>query len=737
MLSDQLENENLLRGANTTPLNTPVDALYDPVPSDFLDYFMPRDSGDEYLLDSDDEVMTEFEMFGSAAEFRQDPMEDFGHFMPDLQDGPIIDAMYYSTVEVNDKPLSDSGTHAAIELESDCMPDEDEEPMSDLEDTPPITPLDKGALAPTANTGTISPNSEAVERSQKSVREKSTRKGEGKQEPREETMEIKLLRTESAKEKLMHVIRDLEKVIADKEHDCKKAEAELDELAFKLRDAQHRTLRREAYVEQMHARNQEMIHEKKRFEVKKKKLEREMQYEIDRQKERNLQIQIKLGETIEGVREMFDAHTEDHENRVEAAKFYQENVEDQNERLLWFLQFMEDTEEYAWRHQIPGKEVFYEAEVNLLRNRTIDWTGTPPATDYHPSSNQLTMQYPRESDEVSDDYATSNDGITLDIPKSSVSGAYQVMDASWSSDEISDDYASSSVSNFHLAGKGTAKLETALIRLSEEDFEVDADGEYSVPEAEVDTDEYIDMQSSTASPAERESPLASPLSICSEGDFDKVDISKPLPYLAWLPPLSPPSKRICLSRLRLLARDSPAQEHPQGQVLFQERLTPKQPCANVRVRQPYRFLFGIPGGGHASPDPPVAMSRAAGEDSGWFLSIGNYLRARFSGSSSEESDGAYVEGNFIIYYARLWKAFAELATPLEYVMVAIRISMMCMMMWLAYNLRAYDEWKLANDEPTTLETILEPMHGKMMKIGLVDTARFGIHEWLEERTWIG
>lgn len=738
MVPDQREDESPLRRSNTTPLNTPVDGIYDPVPSDFLDYFMSRDSGDEASLDSDDGVMPRSEIFASAVKF-QEPMEDFGDFMLDLEDESIMDAMYYSMVGVDDESLSDSRNHSAIELEGECMQDKDEEPVLDLEPTAPVVPLDEDALEPTASTGTISPKSEAVEKSQRqlSAQEKAKRKGKGEQEASEETMEIKLLRAESTKEKLMYVIRDLEKVIADKEHDCKQAEAELDELASKFRDAQHRTHLREAYVEQMHAHNQEMIHEKKLSEVEKIKLEREMQCEIDRQKERNSHIQTRLEKAIEGVRDMFDAHTNDHENRVEAAEFYQETVEDQNERLLWFLQFMEDTEDYVWRHQIPGKEVVYEAEVNLLRNRTVDWSGTPPATDYHPNSNQLAMRYPRESDEISDDYATSNDDIAFDTPKSDVSGAYKMMDASWSSDEISNDYTSGSVSNFHLTFKGNHKLETRSIRLSEEDFEVGADGEYIVPEAEVDADEDTDLQILKASPAEKESPLTSPLSIRPDGDYDIMDINKPFPYLARLPPLSPPSKRICLGRLRELAWDSPARDHSQGQVLFQERLTAGQPCVKMGVRQPSRPLFGIPGGGHVSPDSPTAMPRAAREDLGWSLSIGNYFRARISGSSSEETDGAYVEGNMIIYSARLWKAFTELATLQECVMAAIRMIMMCMMMWLAYHLRAYDEWKLANDEPTTLETILETMNGRMIKIGLVDTARFGIHEWLEERTWIG
>ncbi|KAJ5134719.1 hypothetical protein N7448_000262 [Penicillium atrosanguineum] len=368
----------------------------------------------------------------------EEPMVDFGYSMLDLED-----ESYYSSMEVNIESLSVSGDHSVIEFEGESMPNGDDEPVLDLEDTPPPTLLDESALAPTADPGTVSPNSETAEKSQESNQEKAKKEEKEKQEPREGTIEIKLLRAESRKEKLMHVIHDLEKVIADKEHECKKAEAELEETASKFRVTQHRALLREAYVEQMHARNNEMIHEKKLSDVEKKKLERKMQYEIDRQKEQNLHIQNKLEKAIEGVREMFDEHKKDHENRVEAAKVYQENVEDHNERLFWFLHFMDATEEYVWSHRIPDKDVFYEAEVNLLRSRTIDWTGSPPTIDYPPNSNQLAIQYPRDRDEISDDCATGDDGIAIDTPRSSVSGAYEVMGAFWGSDEISDDYASS------------------------------------------------------------------------------------------------------------------------------------------------------------------------------------------------------------------------------------------------------------------------------------------------------
>ncbi|KAJ5304001.1 haloacid dehalogenase [Penicillium atrosanguineum] len=343
-------------------------------------------------------------------------------------------------------------------------------------------------------------------------------------------------------------------------------------------------------------------------------------------------------------------------------------------------------------------------------------------------------------------------------------------------------------------------MENPLILLSEKDFGVGTDGEYMVPEAEPDADEDINMQTSNVSPAEGEwpagetkrqlllawraaislpgpespkveltnaskkprvsrrrwknkhfdsplsSPLTSPISLCFDEYFDKVGSSKPVPYLATLPSLPPPSKRICLSRLRLLAWDPPTKDHPQGQVFFRERLTQKQPRVNVGLRQPYRSPFEDPGIINASPGPQVAISRAARGKSGWSLSFGNYLRAMVSGSSFEDADGAYVEGNIIIYYARLWKALAVwlagvhqavLANPIEYVMVAVRMVLMCVMMWLANNLRAYDEWKLANNEPRTLDTILETMNWIITKIGLVDTARFGVQEWLKERTWTG
>ncbi|KAJ5665003.1 uncharacterized protein N7477_007451 [Penicillium maclennaniae] len=827
MSSDQLEDETLLRDANTTPLNTSVDNSFGPIPSDILDCFMPRNSDHESSLETDEEFMTEAELFVFATGFEEGPMADSRYSILDLEDEPIVDAIYYSMVDDDDQSLSNSRSRTAQDFERESLPDGNVELVSDHENTLRVTSSSEGALALIADTGTFSSISETSRKSKISDQKRAKENRAVTQEPRQETMEIKLLRAESKKEKLMHVIRDLEKVIADKEDECKKAAAELRELTCKFRDAQNRTLLREAYVEQMHAQNQELIHEKKLSEVEKKRFERKMQNEIDRQKKRSSQIQIQLGQAIKGVQEMFDAHTTDHANRVEVAEWYEKKVEDQNEQLLELLHFMEDTRKYVWSLQMPGKDVFYEAEVNLLRSKTLDWTGPPPATEYQPNGDLWAMQYRRENDEISDDFATSHEGIAVSSPKSSVGGAYMVMAAPWSSDEISDGYASSSdqlalihptdnagpsgwsgfdpgkdltrvdtltrsVSNFHLAYEENVILETSLLRLSEEDFEINADEECMVPETQPGADKDIDTQicSSHASHAEKtrpvdltrrqllpawrdavifpdpaatqeltiasknlrgrrlkrnknyfnsplNAPLTSPIFICADEDFNAMDADTPLPYFTRLPSYSPPSKRICLSRLRSLAWDSPIRDHFPGQVLFQERLKQGQAGVNVSLRQPVRSPFAIAGSAYARPDSQTATPRTAREDSGWSLSIGHYLQAMISRSSSENTDGAYVESSIILYHAHFWNAFAAPANLRENVLVAIRMILMCMMMWLAYNLRAYDEWKLANGEPTTLEMILETMHWRTMQIGLVDTARFGIHEWLEERTWLG
>ncbi|KAJ6107309.1 hypothetical protein N7523_008632 [Penicillium sp. IBT 18751x] len=809
MSSEQLEDETLLRDANTTPLNTSVDDSFDPVPSNFLDYFIPRNSDHESSVERDEDFMTEAQMFVFGTDFEEGPIADSKYSILDLEDEPVVDETYYSIVNEKDHLLSNSRSRTAKEFEGESFPDGNDELVSDHQNTPRVTFSGEGALALIADTGTFSLISETSKKSEISDQTRAKENRALTQEPRQETLEIKLLRSESKKEKLMQVIRDLEKVIADKEEECKKAAAELRELTCKFRDAQNRTLLREAYVEQMHAQNQELIHEKKRSVVEKTRLERKMQSEIDRQKERSSHLQIQLGQAIKGVQEMFDAHTIDHANRVEVADLYEESVEDQNEQLLTLFHFMEDTSRYVWSLQMPGKDVFYEAEVSLLRSGTVDWTGPPPATDYQPHSDLWATRYRGENDGISDEFAISHEGMAISSPKSSVGDAYMVMADSWRSDEISDGYASSSdqltllhpadnvgpgvwngfdpekdlarvdtltrsVSNFYLAYEGNVKLETSLLRLSEEDFEIIADEGYMVPETQPGADKDIDTQicSSHASHAEKtwpadltrrqlvsawrdavispdlaattqeltiasrnfrgrrlkrnkkyfnsllNAPLTSLISVCADEDFNTVDADTPLPYFTRLPPYLPPSKRICLSRLRSLA--SPTRDHFPGQVLFQERL--KQGQAGVA---------------YARPDPQAATPRAAREDSGWSLSIGTYLHAMISRSSFEDTDGAYVESSMILYHARVWNAFTAPAKPWEYVLVAIRMILMCMMMWLAYNLRAYDEWKLANGEPTTLEMILETMHWRTMQIELVDTARFGIHEWLEERTWLG
>jgi uncharacterized coiled-coil protein SlyX len=821
MLCDQFKDEDPLLHANTTPVNTPVDVISDPIPSNFLEYFMPGDSDNEEI---DDEMMVASKLISPTMELQVEFMVDSRHHsMLDLEDKRMMDTMYYSMVNIEKCSPSESGFTSAMECEHRKMVNGNDETLSHLEGKLSVQPLDGGTQTPTTDTQMTEPRSKATEKQLElgMGKKKMEESQEEKQGPIDEMNRTKLLRAETKATKLMHVIRDLEKVIADKEQECQKAEAELEEVTTKFRDAQHRSLLREAYVEQMHSYNDEMIHDKEMLEAEKKKLEKELKCEIDRQEEKSLQIQIKLGEAIEGVRRMFDDHTEDHEQQVKAANSYEENFADQNDRLFYYQTYIEELEGVARSYQIPDKDAFYEAEVDLLRGRAIDWTGTLRAIDCSPETDRLTVQYTKD-----------NDKMAIENPTSSTSDTQEVMDASWRSDEISDAYVSSdqlatliltssigsyiltdssldseltradtltsSVRNFHLTNKEHVNMANSLICLSQEDFEVGAD-DYLLSDKCSEADGDIDMQALDTDnddvtmedivgerPADKTTrqllhgwrdtirllehegprlvtasqnprirplnwrrkyfdlsltvPVTSPISVLSDRWFEQLDFHQSSPYLARGPPPPPPSKRICLSRLRFSAWN-----HPQGQVIFEERLTQRQPHVDVGLGQFDPSPLGLFSVVQAGPDDQATIYRVR-EKSGWALPIANCLRAMKPKCISKDA-GACIEGKLIMYYASFWKALSDwavglhkdiLAHPKGYVVALVGMGMMGVMMWLAYGLHAYEEWKVANDEPTALETLLERVPKSITEIWLVEKAWFGLTEWLDyERAWIG
>lgn len=826
MVCDQIEDEDLLLHVNTTPVNTPVDVIFDSIPPNFLEYFLPADSDNVSSLEIDEEMMVASKISSPTVELQEESMVDSRHHsMLDLEDGRMMDTMYYSMENVEEDLPSESGYPSTITCEHENMLNGDDEPMSLLEGKSSVKPLYEDTQTPTTDTQMTESRHKATEKHLEL--EKGKRKMEEnqkeRQRPTDETNRTKLLRAESKATKLMHVIRDLEKVIADKEQECQKAEAELEVVTTKFSDAQHRSLLREAYVEQMHSYNDEMIHDKELLEAEKKKLERELQYEIDWQKEKNLQIRMKLGEVIEGVRRMFDEHTKDHEHQVKAADSYEETIADQNDRLFCYQIFIEELEDFARSYQVPDKDAFYEAEVNLLRGRAIDWTGTLRAMDSSPETDQLSIQY-----------KSDHDKLAIENPTSSTSGTQEAMDASWRSNEISDAYVSndqsaaliptssigsyiltdslldseltradtltSSVRNFHVSNKEPVNTANSLICLSQEDFEVgdedyhvsdkcsEADGDINMQALSTDTDDVIMEDVVRERPVDKSTrqslhewrdtirllehegprlaiasqkprmrqlnwrkkyfglsltaPLTSPISVLSDRCFKQLDFYRSSPYLARGPPPPPPSKRVCLSRLRF-----PAWNLPQGQAVFEESLTQRQPYVNMGLGHFDPSPLGLVRIVHASPDDQATIYRV-GEESGWSLSFENCVRAMKPKCTSLDA-GARTEGKTTMYLClRLWKALGDwvvelpkdvLANPKDYVAALVGMAMMGVMMWLAHGLRAYEEWKVANDEPTSLETLLERVPNlSITEIRLVEQALFGLNEWLDyERAWIG
>lgn len=515
-----------------------------------------------------------------------------------------------------------------------------------------------------------------------------------------------------ARDNMRDVLLDCEQSIVDLKDVGSKVKAELREIKVKYTEAQQVGLVREGYITQMHHLHDGLNDAFLLSEVERDRREHEISWDIKRTHERAAHLDNLLAFALDGLDDVFSWHMKDRDEIFEALNVIEEHVEDENERLWWLYLFLKDAEESVWNLDVPSKDGMYADEVYLARDRAI--------LDRRDTMARLAID-------------CSSDSFQVDT-------------------------------------NGDVSMENAPICPDEEHIEVDADGDAIMREAHVEGQVDMDQQQlrirchnvpgfpesapicSRSKPRDEllnwstelfrspvTSPVTSPLPIGVGEMFLRTHIEKPSSYLLEKPPL--PSKRIRLNRPRFPVWDSRKEE-----ILAVDQLKQGPLLGHGGLRrtdQPPPEMLAIV---NATSNPEATMNREVCDNSGRTLPVGIWFGEMMPGSwptkPEEAGDGYTIDGYIIIHYNELWLSLidwlinvyqAVLAKPEEY---ATTFMGMGMMMWLAYYLRVYEDWMVANDVPLALSSCLYKIRNS--EIYLVEKALFGVNRWLDyERPWTG
>lgn len=497
---------------------------------------------------------------------------------------------------------------------------------------------------------------------------------------------------------------DCEQSIVDLKEVDSKVKAELRELKVKYTKVQQFGFVREDYITQMHHLHDGLNDAFLLSKVERDRREYEISWDIKRTHERAAHLDDLLAFALDGLDDVLSWHMKDRDEIFEALNVIEKHVEDENEQLWWLYLFLKDAEESVWNLDVPSKDGIYADEVYLAGGRAI--------LDRRDTMARLAIDYSSDS--------------------------------------------------FQVDANGDVSMENAPICLDEEHMEVDADGDAIMREAHVerqvnmhqhqlpigfhnipDLPDSVPIGSRSKSRVELlnwstklfcspvTSPLTSPLPIGVGEMFLRTHVEKPSSYLLEKPP-PPPSKRIRLNRPRFPVWDSRKEEILAGEQLKQGLLLGRGGLR--RTDQPPPEMLAIV---NATSNPEATIRT---------LSFRNWPGEMMPGSwpekPEEAGDGYTMKGYIIIHYNEIWHSLidwvisvyqAVLAKPEEYATTIMGIGVM---MWLAYYLRVYEDWMMANDVPLALSSCLYKMRGS--EIHLVEKALFGVNRWLDyERPWTG
>ncbi|KAJ5191794.1 uncharacterized protein N7498_010779 [Penicillium cinerascens] len=552
------------------------------------------------------------------------------------------------------------------------------EPMVDLEDESPITPLDEVARGSVSDKRGLELEFESIQRHH------------------------------IARDNMHDFLVDCEQSIVDLTDVGSKVNAELRELKVKYTKAQQVGAVREDYITQMHHLHDGLNDAFLLSEVERDRREYEISWEIKRTHERAAHLEDLLAFMLDGLDDVFSWHMKDRDEIFEALNVIEEHVDDENEQLWCLYLFLKDAEESVWNLDVPSKDGIYADEVYLAGGRAL-----------------------------------LDRGDTM---------ARMAMDCSPDS--------------FQIDANGDVSMENAPICLDEEHIEVDADGDAIMREAhverQVDTDQQRlrigrpnvpDLPESAPfcsrskprgellnwdtmlfrSPVT--SPLTSPLPMGVCEMLLRTHIEKPPSYLLEKPP-PPPSKRIRLNRPCFPVWGSCKEE----EILARQQLKQGPFLGHGGLRRtdrpPPEMLAIV----NATSNPEANMNWEIRGNRGRTLSVRNWPKEMMPGSWPEKPEEA-GEGYTTIHYNELWHSLIDwmisayqevLAKPEEY---ATTIMGMGVMMWLAYYLRVYEDWMVANDVPLASSCLYKM---KVSEIQLGEKALFGVNRWLDyERPWTG